>query len=168
MTSDRCSSAATCPSFNASRQTSTASTQTDIPIGGLSDAIIKEKKEATKEMKESSSLVLETSEQRSTPAVKSPVPDSVTLPITTRGSFFSDSFFKDAWKDFEEAVRDVVSKWGDPACPADALTHYRSLRAQDLRDENQAVKFMDDKTDYKVREDIWATDSAHHFQVCLT
>lgn len=79
------------------------------------------------------------------------MPDCVTLPITTRGSFFSDSFFKDDWKDFQEAVSDVVSKWGDPSCPADDFTHYRSLREHDLRDENQAVKLTDDKVNYKVR-----------------
>lgn len=103
-------------------------------------------------MKESSSVALEANKQQSTSALQRPVPGSVTLPITSRGSFFGDSFFKDTWKDFQEAVRDVVSKYGDSACPADDLTHYRSLREQDLRDENQALKFTDDKSSYKVRE----------------
>lgn len=65
--------------------------------------------------------------------------------------FFGDSIFKDSWQDFQEAVRDVVAKWGDPACPADDLTHYRTLRQRDLRDENQALKFTEDETAYKVR-----------------
>lgn len=66
--------------------------------------------------------------------------------------FFGDSFFKDSWQDFQEAVRDVVVKCGDPACPADDLTHYRTLRQRDLRDENQAMRFTEDEVAYKVSE----------------
>ncbi|XP_045131968.1 serine-rich adhesin for platelets-like isoform X1 [Portunus trituberculatus] len=151
-TSGSCSSAACCPS-NTSSHTSTVSTQTDPPISGLNQSTIKENKQTKTEVKESSSI-LKGSEKQSISEAQRSGPDCVTLPITTRGSFFSDDFFKDAWKDFQEAVSEVVSKWGDPACPADDFTHYRSLREQDLRDENQAVKLTDDKVNYKVVVDV--------------
>ena len=71
------------------------------------------------------------------------------LPITTRGLFFGDSFFKNTWQDFQEAVRDVVSKW-DNNSTEDDLTRYTSLRTGDMKNENQAIKSTEDEANYKV------------------
>lgn len=73
------------------------------------------------------------------------------LPITTRGLFFGDSFFKNTWQDFHEAVRDVVSRWGNFSADED-LTRYMDIRATDVRNENQAVKSTEDEANYKVRK----------------
>lgn len=74
------------------------------------------------------------------------------LPITTRGLFFGDSFFKNTWQDFQEAVRDVVSRWGNFSADDDDMTRYMTLRAGDVKDENQAVKSTEDEANYKVSE----------------
>ncbi|KAK3873930.1 hypothetical protein Pcinc_021087 [Petrolisthes cinctipes] len=76
------------------------------------------------------------------------------LPVTTRGLFFNDSFFKDTWQDFQDAVKDVVSRWGNLTSTTDHLTSYRSLRAQDLREETQAVKSSEDEHNYKIVLDV--------------
>ncbi|XP_042240681.1 serine-rich adhesin for platelets-like [Homarus americanus] len=82
------------------------------------------------------------------------IPMATALPITTRGLFFNDSFFQDAWKDFQEAVKEVVSKWGKGCSANDDMTSYRSLRSRDMRDENQAVKSSQDEFNYKFLVDV--------------
>nr|XP_045610251.1 uncharacterized protein LOC123765552 [Procambarus clarkii] len=77
-----------------------------------------------------------------------------TLPITTRGLFFDDSFFQNAWKDFQDAVKEVVSRWGQESSTSDYLTCYRNLRTRDLKDENQAVKSSEDEFNYKFVVDV--------------
>lgn len=79
------------------------------------------------------------------------------LPITTRGLFFGDSFFKNTWQDFHEAVRDVVSKWGNFSADED-LSRYMTLRAADVKNENQAVRSTEDEANYKVRKTLEASD----------
>lgn len=59
-----------------------------------------------------------------------------------------------------------MSKWGDPACPADDLTHYRNLRKRDLRDENQALRFTENETVYKVREVVLSVGNVEKRQYC--
>lgn len=72
------------------------------------------------------------------------------LPIKTRGLFFNDSFFEDTWKDYQDAVKDVVVKWGDHST-SDDMTCYRKLRTRDLKEENQAVRSSEDELNYKVK-----------------
>lgn len=74
------------------------------------------------------------------------------LPITRRGLFFNDSIFEDARHDFQTAVRDILSKWGERSSILDDLTCYRNLRTRDLREENQAVKVSEGESNHKVRE----------------
>lgn len=66
------------------------------------------------------------------------------------GLFFNDPFFRDAWLDFQEAVRDVLSKCGDLSGSDDPMEQYRSLRTRDLRGESQAVCWTEDEATHKV------------------
>lgn len=104
---------------------------------------------------EKSSLISQSknSEDKQTAAQSSNISSfrSTLFPVTTRGLFFSDSFFKDAWKDFQDAVRDVVSKWGDRSSAADDMTCYRTLRTRDIKEEYQAAKTSEDELNFKVR-----------------
>nr|XP_045595160.1 uncharacterized protein LOC123756146 [Procambarus clarkii] len=77
----------------------------------------------------------------------------VAIPIKTRGLFFNDCFFEDTWKDYQDAVKDVVVKWGDSST-CDDMTCYRKLRTRDLREENQAVKASEDDSNYKFILDV--------------
>ncbi|XP_071551064.1 LOW QUALITY PROTEIN: uncharacterized protein [Panulirus ornatus] len=77
----------------------------------------------------------------------------ITLPIKTRGLFFNDMFFEDTWKDYQDAVRDVVVKWGGQST-ADDMTCYRKLRTRDMTEENQAVKASEDERNYKFVVDV--------------
>lgn len=75
-----------------------------------------------------------------------------TLPIARRGQFFNDSYFEDTWKNYQDAVRDIVSKWDeDSAAATDEMTCYRRLRSRDMRDENQAITSTEDASSYKVK-----------------
>lgn len=75
-----------------------------------------------------------------------------TLPIARRGQFFNDSYFEDTWKNYQDAVRDILSKWDDDsATVSDDMTCYRRLRSRDMRDENQAITSTEDSSSYKVR-----------------
>lgn len=70
--------------------------------------------------------------------------------ITRGGLFFNDAFFEDTRQDFQQAVKDVVSKWGGQTPATDEISCYRNIRSQDLRDENQAVRSSDDQQFHKV------------------
>lgn len=73
------------------------------------------------------------------------------LPIARRGQFFNDSYFEDTWKNYQDAVRDILSKWDDDSAAAtDDMTCYRRLRSRDMRDENQAITSTEDSSSYKV------------------
>lgn len=73
------------------------------------------------------------------------------LPIMRRGQFFNDSYFEDTWKDYQDAVRDILAKWDDHSAAAtDDMTCYRRLRSRDMRDENQAITSAEDSSSYKV------------------
>lgn len=73
-----------------------------------------------------------------------------TLPIARKGQFFNDSYFEDTWKNYQDAVRAIVSKWDDSAAATDDMTCYRRLRSRDMRDENQAIISTEDSSSYKV------------------
>lgn len=77
----------------------------------------------------------------------------VALPIVTRGQFFNDSFFEGTWKNYQDAVREVLARWDrsySPVASSDDMTSYRKLRTRDMRDENQAVTTSEDESSYKV------------------
>ncbi|ROT62320.1 heat shock protein 21 [Penaeus vannamei] len=60
-----------------------------------------------------------------------------TFPITRKGHFFSHYFFRDTREDFQKAVREILSRWGEKSC-GDEMTSYRKLRARNMREDTQA------------------------------
>nr|XP_045606876.1 titin-like isoform X3 [Procambarus clarkii] len=76
------------------------------------------------------------------------------LTITKKGQFFSDSFFEDTRQDFQDAIKDVLTKCGDKSSKGDDITSYRSLRSRELKDENQAIKSTDDELFHKIVVDV--------------
>nr|XP_027220441.1 alpha-crystallin A chain-like [Penaeus vannamei] len=93
---------------------------------------------------ESGSSLLE-STQSSKDAV-----DDQWLPISSKGQFFSDSFFEDVRKDFETAVNEVLSRHDIMRSANDELSCYRSLRERELKDETQAMKTTEDQHGFKL------------------
>lgn len=86
---------------------------------------------------------------------------SASIPIKKReGLFFKDSFFETAWKDYQDAMRDVLTQWGDDTASyrkdkagsfsEDLSSSYRKLRSSDMREENQAISSTEDEHSYKV------------------
>ncbi|XP_063586537.1 uncharacterized protein LOC134764003 [Penaeus indicus] len=88
-----------------------------------------------------------TSVSQSTSAVKS-------FPVTKRGLFFSHYFFRDSREDFQKAVREILSKWGEKSTDDDEMTCYRKLRARNMREDNQAVTSSEDEHHYKFVIDV--------------
>lgn len=78
-----------------------------------------------------------------------------TVSITRKGQFFDDSFFEDTRQDYQDAIKDVLTKWGDKSSKTDDMTSYRQLRTRDMRDENMAVKSSDDELFHKVQQHIY-------------
>lgn len=76
------------------------------------------------------------------------------LSIAKKGQFFNDSYFEDTRQDFQDAIQDVLAKWGDKSKPANDINSYRELRQRDLRDENQAIKSTEDQRYHKVNNDM--------------
>uniref|UniRef100_A0A0P4WJG0 SHSP domain-containing protein n=1 Tax=Scylla olivacea TaxID=85551 RepID=A0A0P4WJG0_SCYOL len=77
-----------------------------------------------------------------------------TLSIVKKGQFFNDSYFEDTRQDFQDAIQDVLTKWGDKSKPTNDINSYRDLRARDLRDENQAIKSSEDQRYHKIVVDV--------------
>ncbi|XP_064079467.1 LOW QUALITY PROTEIN: uncharacterized protein LOC135196549 [Macrobrachium nipponense] len=75
-------------------------------------------------------------------------------PITRRGRFFDDSFFEDTRSGYRTAIQDILSKWGERSSSIDDMTSYRNLRTRDLRDDNQAVKVIEDEFQHKFIVDV--------------
>lgn len=75
------------------------------------------------------------------------------LSIVKKGQFFDDSYFEDTRQDFQDAVQDVLTKWGDNSKPTNDINSYRDLRTRDLRDENQAIKSTEDERYHKVNNE---------------
>ncbi|KAG0694040.1 Protein lethal(2)essential for life [Chionoecetes opilio] len=126
------------------QQSLLSSTQTDARVSGSVGTFAK--KEESSQTKQTSSLFSQLPERSFTPG-------GMTLPITTRGLFFGDSFFKNTWQDFQEAVSDVVSRTGNSSSDDD-LTRYMTLRTGDVKDVNQAVKSTEDEANYKIVVDV--------------
>ncbi|XP_063609819.1 alpha-crystallin A chain-like [Penaeus indicus] len=76
------------------------------------------------------------------------------LSISSKGHFFSDSFFEDVRKDFETAVNEVLSRHDIMGSANDELSCYRSLRERELKDETQAMKTTEDRNGFKVVLDV--------------
>ncbi|XP_037777726.1 LOW QUALITY PROTEIN: uncharacterized protein LOC119574521 [Penaeus monodon] len=76
------------------------------------------------------------------------------LPISSKGQFFFDSFFKDVRKDFETAVNEVLNRHDIMGRANDELSCYRSLRERELNDETQAMKTTEDQNGFKVVLDV--------------
>lgn len=73
------------------------------------------------------------------------------VPISMKGSFFSDTFFEDARENFATAVKDVLRRTNVATYLSDELSSYRNLRLRDLRSENQAFRVEEDQHALKVR-----------------
>ncbi|KAK8751058.1 hypothetical protein OTU49_012763 [Cherax quadricarinatus] len=93
-------------------------------------------------------------QSQSTVTKSSQVSSQKTLTITKKGQFFSDSFFEDTRQDFQDAIKDVLTKCGDKSSTGDDITTYRSLRTRELKDENQAIKSTDDELYHKIVVDV--------------
>ncbi|XP_047474319.1 uncharacterized protein LOC125028831 [Penaeus chinensis] len=76
------------------------------------------------------------------------------LSISSKGQFFSDSFFEDVRKDFETAISEVLSRHDIMRSANDEFSSYRSLRERELKDETQAMKTTEDQNGYKVVLDV--------------
>ncbi|XP_063613733.1 uncharacterized protein LOC134786967 [Penaeus indicus] len=76
------------------------------------------------------------------------------LPVSSKGQFFSDSFFDDVRKDFETAVSEVLSRHDIIRSANDDFSCYRSLRERELKDETQAMKTTEDQHGFKVVLDV--------------
>nr|WAU46380.1 heat shock protein [Cherax quadricarinatus] len=76
------------------------------------------------------------------------------LPITCRGSFYHDAFFKEARQHFDEAIKDVLDRWGHRSATMDDLTCYRKLRETNLREDNQAVTVSQNSHHHQVVIDV--------------
>ncbi|KAF2355908.1 Alpha crystallin/Hsp20 domain [Trinorchestia longiramus] len=80
------------------------------------------------------------------------------LPITRRGHFFEDDFFKDFQQDYSSAVRDVLDKCGGRSLLANQFSNYRRARQEDphtddslaasISDTPEAYVIVLDMTDY--------------------
>nr|XP_027220448.1 uncharacterized protein LOC113812721 isoform X1 [Penaeus vannamei] len=123
-----------------------ASTRRTEATSSLANKITSEENQegANSRICESGSSLLE-STQSSKDAV-----DDQWLPISSKGHFFSDSFFEDVRKDFETAVNEVLSRHDIMRSANDELSCYRSLRERELKDETQAMKTTEDQHGFKV------------------
>lgn len=85
----------------------------------------------------------------------------LSLPVWRKGLFLQDSFFQYVYEAFENAVREILQRWGereflweeweDPKVRlTDALNRYRQLRTHNLREEDQAVTVTSDAVSHKV------------------
>lgn len=85
----------------------------------------------------------------------------LSLPVWRKGLFLQDSFFQYIYEAFENAVREILQRWGeteflwerwdDPKLRlTDALSRYRQLRTHNLREEDQAVTVTSDGVSHKV------------------
>ncbi|XP_068209021.1 dentin sialophosphoprotein-like [Palaemon carinicauda] len=76
------------------------------------------------------------------------------IPIATRGLFYNDSFFADARRNFDQAVKEVVDHWGQRSGDENDLDSYRKIREVDAKDTNQAISVSQDDTHHKVVLDV--------------
>lgn len=74
----------------------------------------------------------------------------VALPITSRGHFYHDSFFKDLREHFDDAVKDTLDLWNSRSLFEDDLLCYRRMRDLNLTEETQALSVSQDNTSHQV------------------
>ena len=86
------------------------------------------------------------------------------VPISTKGHFFQDDFFKQSRERFLSAVQNVMSRWDQDSLLASQnlrsqtsglhnsslFDTYRNLRLKDLREDNQAVTVTREGNVHKV------------------
>lgn len=75
------------------------------------------------------------------------------LPITRRGQFFEDDFFRDFQQDYSSAITDVLDRWGGRSLLADQFSNYRKARAAEPQndDSSLAASISDTPETYVVR-----------------
>ncbi|XP_068247511.1 serine-rich adhesin for platelets-like [Palaemon carinicauda] len=76
------------------------------------------------------------------------------IPIATRGLFYNDSFFADARRNFDQAVKEVVSQWGQRSAEENDLDSYRKIREVNPNESNQAISVSQDDSHHKVVLDV--------------
>ncbi|KAG0721980.1 Heat shock protein 22 [Chionoecetes opilio] len=76
------------------------------------------------------------------------------LPISSKGHFFNDTFFKDARQHFEASVRNGLDQQGQTSSTQDDLTSYRMLRKDDLSENSQAATVTENMTCHQVVMDV--------------
>ncbi|CAL4122744.1 unnamed protein product [Meganyctiphanes norvegica] len=80
------------------------------------------------------------------------------LPISKKGSFFSDSFFEEAaQRNLQTAVREVLNKTGLSAIDDD-FKFYRNMREKSTNEETQAVNSIENDKSYKIVIDVQGYD----------
>ncbi|RXG68029.1 Heat shock protein 26 [Armadillidium vulgare] len=94
-----------------------------------------------------------------------------TVTIQKRGHFNDDSFFKDAWDEWDQAMRDAVDRWEKkssdttttkrttyltPSTPSkETHTVYRQIRSSNvMADESQAVSCTEEDDKYRMVMDV--------------
>ncbi|KAK8723212.1 hypothetical protein OTU49_011914 [Cherax quadricarinatus] len=76
------------------------------------------------------------------------------LPITRRGLFSQDDFFRGFQKDYSRAVSDVLDRWGSRASKADRFASYRKLRERDASEDSQAATISETPDLYTIVIDM--------------
>jgi len=76
------------------------------------------------------------------------------FPIIERGIFFEDSFFNDWQEQWEDAIKDILDKFNARLPNKDDFSSYRTLRENDLREENQANSLEIEGNNYKIVVDV--------------
>ena len=73
------------------------------------------------------------------------------LPITRRGLFSEDDFFRDFQSDYSTAVSDVLNRWGGRSLLADQFTNYRkALKSESQDDSSLAASISETAEGYVV------------------
>ncbi|CAL4094083.1 unnamed protein product [Meganyctiphanes norvegica] len=76
------------------------------------------------------------------------------FPIIERGLFFQDSFFDDWQEQWEDAIKDILDRFNARLPNTDDFSSYRTLRENDLREENQANSLEIEGNNYKIVVDV--------------
>lgn len=76
------------------------------------------------------------------------------FPIIERGLFFQDTFFDDWQEQWEDAIKDILDKFNARLPNTDDFSSYRTLRENDLREENQANSLEIEGNNYKIVVDV--------------
>ncbi|CAL4180640.1 unnamed protein product [Meganyctiphanes norvegica] len=87
----------------------------------------------------------------------SPIKKGKCLPVIKRGKFFNDPIFQDSHNFFNEAVKEVLTKYNinKDGNKEDNLEKYRKLRENDLREGTQAIITLENDKMQKIIIDVW-------------